>query len=186
MTNGAGKIEFNFRIPEHRFAGQENELKFRTGEIEFRLTSDQENRRSSIVPASAGHTTYQAVGILETTQDTILATRNATVVQKEVSEEQSFTEYNTYTEIIQNVINNNVSSGYTQDDTPDAPTEQELEQIFWAKVSNPADPQSYFGGKAKTPENIANCFAIGSDPLAQTFLCSDAGGVFLTKIDFTN
>ena len=35
---------------------------------------------------------YQAVGILETEQDTILATRNAEVVQKEVTETKSFTE----------------------------------------------------------------------------------------------
>ena len=47
VTNG-GKIEFNFRIPEHRFAGQENALKFRTGEIEFRLTSDVNNRKKYI------------------------------------------------------------------------------------------------------------------------------------------
>ena len=59
------------------------------------------------MPESSGHTVYQANGILETEQETILATRNGEIVQTTVEETKSFTEQNTYTEIIQNVVNEN-------------------------------------------------------------------------------
>ena len=39
VTNGAGAVSCTFRIPEYRFAGQSSVPKFRTGEVEFRLTS---------------------------------------------------------------------------------------------------------------------------------------------------
>ena len=39
--------------------------------------------------ATAGQTTYQAKGILETEQETIIATRNATIVQQSVSQTTS-------------------------------------------------------------------------------------------------
>ena len=80
ITNGAGNVEFTFRIPEHRFAGQESVPKFRTGEVEFRLTSSSTNNKS-VLPLSAGQKTYKAIGILETEQETIIATRNAEVVE---------------------------------------------------------------------------------------------------------
>ena len=45
ITSGSGKVECTFRIPEYRFAGQRAVPKFRTGEIEFRLTSQEEINR---------------------------------------------------------------------------------------------------------------------------------------------
>ena len=45
ITNGAGTTKFTFRIPEYRFAGQSSVPKFRTGELEFRLTSSPTNKR---------------------------------------------------------------------------------------------------------------------------------------------
>ena len=88
VTNGAGKVEFTFRIPEYRFRGQESVPKFRTGEVEFRLTSSSTNNKSTL-PLSAGQETYQAKGVLETEQETIVATRNARVVQTNVNQTTS-------------------------------------------------------------------------------------------------
>ena len=76
ITNGAGKVEFDFRIPEYRFQGQETQPRFKSGELEFRLTSSSTNLKTPL-PLSAGQTTYISSGILETLQETIIATRNA-------------------------------------------------------------------------------------------------------------
>ena len=43
VTDIQGKVEFSFRIPEYRFAGQSNIPKFRTGDVDFRLTSSETN-----------------------------------------------------------------------------------------------------------------------------------------------
>ena len=68
ISNGAGKVEFTFRIPEYRFSGQESQPKFKTGELEFRLTSSSTNSKATL-PLSAGQTTYISKGVLETKQD---------------------------------------------------------------------------------------------------------------------
>ena len=77
ITNGAGNVEFTFRIPEHNLLVKKMFQKFRTGEVEFRLTSSSTNNKS-VLPLTAGQKTYKAVGILETEQETIIA-KNADV-----------------------------------------------------------------------------------------------------------
>ena len=200
VTNGAGKIVFNFRIPEHRFAGQENALKFRTGEIEFKLTSDQ-NDKKSIMPASAGHTLYHANGILETEQHTILATRNAEVVQENVVETTSNTTQTTHTEITQHVINDNPPAQYVHDEeNPHAPSEVDYINAVFAshdailQMHSQQDQNTSFVDAPLTTrlEELGRsghdgfssfggfCFF---DPLAQTFIIQESGGCFLTKLD---
>ena len=63
------------------FPGTTQNPKFRTGETEFRLTSSSTNGRagwwcSKRSTRTAGNVIYHAVGILETEQETIIATRN--------------------------------------------------------------------------------------------------------------
>ena len=123
ITTDSGKIECTFAIPEHRFAGQESVPKFQTGEVEFRLTSSTTDDRTTD-PVTAGQAIYQATGILETEQETIIATRNGTFVQDEVNQSESRTTTREFT----------VNSGY-------------------------------------------------GDPLAQTILCDEDGGAFITKVD---
>ena len=100
ITTAAGRIEGTFNIPDYKFAGQENIPKFRTGEVEFRITSSETNQKSTTnvisqdgtelgAPFTAGQTTYMAKGLLETMQDTIIATRNAKLVQNAVDETTS-------------------------------------------------------------------------------------------------
>ena len=123
ITTDSGKLECTFAIPEHRFAGQENVPKFQTGEVEFRLTSSSTDDRTKD-PVTAGQAIYQATGILETEQETIIATRNGTFVQDEVNQ------------------------------TTQTTTNREINvQVGWF------------------------------DPLAQTILCDEDGGAFITKVD---
>jgi len=99
ITTAAGKIECTFAIPEHRFAGQENVPKFQTGEVEFRLTSSSTDDRTSD-PITAGQGIYHANGILETEQETIIATRNARFVQDQVNQTTSREEQRTVTQFL--------------------------------------------------------------------------------------
>ena len=86
VTDIAGKVEGFFSIPSHTEIDEVNNPKFETQkELEFRLTSSSTNSKIGyngvlVSNATAGHTTYEAKGVLETTQDTITATRNGKIV----------------------------------------------------------------------------------------------------------
>ncbi len=90
VSDVAGKVEFTFRIPEYRFAGQENVPKFASGDVDFRLTSSSTNVKLP-VPSTLGQVNYIAKGIVETTQQTIESTRNGTLVQETVEQTTSTT-----------------------------------------------------------------------------------------------
>ena len=85
ITDATGEIKGIFAIPDPKIDGNP---KFRTGEVEFRLTSSSTNVTSK-APETEGQTIYNAVGILETEQETIIATRNARLEIKDVSENRS-------------------------------------------------------------------------------------------------
>ena len=87
ITSATGKVQGIFSLPDPLIEGNP---KFRTGEITFRLTSSTTDVRSKD-PETAGNAIYQAVGILETEQETIIATRNATIATRSVSEDTAFT-----------------------------------------------------------------------------------------------
>ena len=80
-----GKIEGTFVIPDPKTSGNPT---FETGEVQFRLTSNSDN---GLVPepATAGDTIYFAKGILETHQETVIATRNAELVRSNVTQTTS-------------------------------------------------------------------------------------------------
>ena len=75
ITSAAGEIKGILAVPDPKIEGNP---KFRTGEVEFRLTSSATDVRSKD-PETEAQTVYNAVGILETEQETIIATRNADV-----------------------------------------------------------------------------------------------------------
>ena len=85
VTTATGKVIGTFAIPDHRFPGQESNPKFKTGEVAFRITSSSTNDRTTN-PATEGDAIYQAVGILETEQETIIATRNGVLTTDSVTE----------------------------------------------------------------------------------------------------
>ena len=69
-----------FAIPDPKVSGNPQ---FNTGDLLFKLTASSTDASN---PASFAQTTYSAQGILETQQETIIATRNGRVVQENVSE----------------------------------------------------------------------------------------------------
>jgi hypothetical protein len=122
ITSSSGAISGTFSIPDHRFPGQENNPRFRTGEVAFRLSSSETNVLKPS-PKTQGNAVYYAQGILNTNQDTIVATRNGILVQDNVEETTS---------------------------------------------------ESF-----RTTVRRAQWY----DPLAQTFLVTEEGGAFVTKVD---
>ena len=100
ITNASGNIEGTFLIPDPKVVGN---LQFKTGELEFKITSSALNLTGSAASAdtnstadaltdeltTAGTTIYTAKGILETEQETIIATRNATVSRTSVNQSNS-------------------------------------------------------------------------------------------------
>jgi len=100
VTTVVGKIEGTFVIPDPKVSGN---LKFSTGEVQFRLTSSSKNLTGSDALDDTNSTTdtltdalttggnaiYSAKGIIETEQETIIATRNAIVAQTTVNQTTS-------------------------------------------------------------------------------------------------
>ena len=91
ISDATGEVSGVFAIPDPKVAGNP---KFRTGEVEFRLTSSATNVVTKD-PETEGQTVYNAVGILETEQETIIATRNARIERSEVNENRSVTSSST-------------------------------------------------------------------------------------------
>jgi hypothetical protein len=146
ITTSSGRVEGTFSIPDFKFKGQTNIPKFRTGEIEFRLTSSSINKRAGVGgetsnATTAGQTIYQAQGILETEQETIISTRNARVVQTSMSQTTSRTSSTTRDRVIRRRF-----------------------------TAIPRPPQQDDGGD---DGNEGGC---GCDPLAQTFISNDENG----------
>ena len=81
ITGPSGRVKGVFNLPDPKVTGN---LTFRTGELSFRLTASPTNITSTD-PITAGETIYYATGILETEQETIIATRNAELVKSKAS-----------------------------------------------------------------------------------------------------
>ena len=95
ITDAVGNCEGIFDIPDPKIDGNP---KFRTGDLEFIITSDVNNRQigdgaSEIVARETyAEATYFARGVLDTQQETIISTRNAIVITSSLvqSETTSF------------------------------------------------------------------------------------------------
>jgi hypothetical protein len=87
LSNFNGDIVGLFEIPDS------DALKFRTGTREFKLTDDATNT----APTSYAAVQYSATGILQTMQAYVTSTRNAEVVQTQVSDTQTVVSTSTTT-----------------------------------------------------------------------------------------
>lgn len=81
ITSATGSLSGIFLIPNPNINGNPQ---FRTGERLFRLTSDQNNGEENV--ETFAQAIYSATGILNTVQETIIATRNARVEVRDVSQ----------------------------------------------------------------------------------------------------
>ena len=82
ITSGAGAVQGHLEIPNPKIFGN---LQFPTGNLQFRITSSSTNRLNRD-PITAAQTIYHANGILETSQETIIATKNAIIVAEDIVE----------------------------------------------------------------------------------------------------
>ena len=89
VTDSVGNAKGNFFIPDPKVEGNP---KFSTGQIEFKLTTSPINGMvgTDKLPGSSGSVIFAASGLLETRQETIIATRNADVSRTSLSGETSF------------------------------------------------------------------------------------------------
>jgi hypothetical protein len=80
ISDGVGNCEGTFTIPDPKISGNP---RFSTGDIEFVLTADPNNAQVGdganeiVVRQTYAEAIYSAKGILDTQQETIIATRNA-------------------------------------------------------------------------------------------------------------
>ena len=91
VTSASGAVSGVFAIPNPNTRGNP---RFRTGERVFRLTTSPTNS-SDPEPESFAQATYSATGILNTVQETIIATRNADVVRTAVTDSRTTTDTST-------------------------------------------------------------------------------------------
>ena len=193
ITNGYGKIEGTFLIPDPKVDGNPT---FPTGNIVFRLTSSEHNGVPSTEqrPGTTGEALYSSSGMLETQQETITATRNATVTRTGQSQETSF---NTVTS---NDIRR-ASGNWTDEQNILVAMRAETaaaraEAVAATASAAAADARA---AEARRVADAADVFPLvllgaddggdgGDDPLAQTFKIggSSAGitnGAFITSVD---
>ena len=85
VTDAAGSVKGTLSLPNPKVFGNPQ---FPAGELQFRITSSQSNRLDRD-PITAAQTIYNANGILETTQETIIATKNAIIVAESVTASSS-------------------------------------------------------------------------------------------------
>ena len=96
ITSAAGKIEGTFAIPDPNVQGNS---RFRTGDRVFRLTSSSVNAIAP-EPETFAQAIYSATGILSTIQETIIATRNARVEVRNVSQSENTSRQDTRNEVV--------------------------------------------------------------------------------------
>lgn len=79
VTDVSGKVQGFFTIPDPTIVGNPQ---FRTGNRTFRLSSSTDN--SDLGLTTAGEAQYSANGVLQTRQNTFVATRNGEIVRENV------------------------------------------------------------------------------------------------------
>ncbi len=165
ITSPSGRVKGTFSIPDPKISGNPQ---FRTGQVSFRLTSSPTNIVSTD-PVTAGETNYSAVGILETLQETIVATRNAEIRRTSVSQA---TEIRSEIQFFNNVNDSDIGDGSAAD--------ADAAGGFGAAPGGLSD----FDTESFGDDGIEGDMGGGySDPLAQTFLVDVPGGMFVTSVD---
>ena len=85
ITDAAGSVSGTFALPDPKVTGNP---KFRTGERNFRLTSSETNVQVPD-PETFAQAIFSATGILNTIQESIVATRNARIEVRRVTERRN-------------------------------------------------------------------------------------------------
>jgi len=129
---------------------------FETGRTNFRLTSSSTNSLVEGIVSTAGESIFYSQGDLDTTQESTLSVRNATVRQFDVSQSRSLSD------------NSSASTTIVSTDT---------------NTDTTSTSQSVLVPPAPIPTRLPGNGRGRIDPLAQTFIVDDPTGVFITKVD---
>ena len=87
-TDSAGSVSGTFAIPNPNV---DSNPRWRTGKRVFRLTSSSTNSQDRTAVATSAEADYDAKGLLETTQEAIIATREATTQRNTVTTSRTIT-----------------------------------------------------------------------------------------------
>ena len=182
VTDSTGNVYGTFRIPN------DSTLQFRVGTKTFRF-ADASNNAIDIVSTSA-EGKYTAFGVLNTTQDTIISTREADIQSTVVRDTRTLTDTNTTAReggmrrIALPTAGVAPAPVAPAAEAPTvAPTTRAVSTVAQVVPATPVDLPVEFGGQPPIPWELADDFGGGgADPIAQTFLVKDAGGVFITQI----
>jgi hypothetical protein len=88
VTNANGYVTGTFAIPDPKTSSNP---RWRTGKRIFRLTSSSTNSTDRTAVATSGEADYDAKGLLETTQEAIVSTREARTVRGDVTSTRTTT-----------------------------------------------------------------------------------------------
>jgi len=86
VTDANGSVTGTFAIPDPNTTSNP---RWRTGKRVFRLTSSSTNSQDKTAIATSAEADYDAKGLLETTQEAIIATREARTVRRSVNEQRT-------------------------------------------------------------------------------------------------
>jgi hypothetical protein len=167
ISNGYGMCEGVFRIPDPRISGNP---KFKTGEVEIRLTSNQYNQTNP-KPKTSCSNIYYAKGLLETQQETIISTRNAVMFSVGTSGATTIT------------TSQSEVTGFSINPPPPPvipPPPPPI--IIIQQVAAPIQQQQDWDGDDDDDDDDDD-----GDPVAQTFMVEqvrgEKGGKFITSVE---
>ena len=164
ITDEFGTLIGSFFVPRR------NETAFETGTKTFRLSNNPlVNSIPGTVDSSAEENFYSQ-GILQTSQDTNLGIRNASVRKQTFSDTRTLTASATSTATSTSIISI-PTTGPTQSSTP-TPT----------PTPTPTTPTTPITS-TQTSTNFRRSLMGWRDPLAQSFFVEEPNGIFVTKID---
>ena len=175
-ADNVGTIQGVFWVPSSE--GSSNPI-FETGRSNFRLTGSKTNSSIKGSYWTAGQTTFYSQGDIDSTQETTLSMRNATVDRAEFRQTQSIGD-TAQSNTIQTVSGFDVVTNVTQDIT-------EITNITnitnVTNITNRVDVDMNRIARDLVRRRFVQRRPPRPDPLAQTFTVPDTTGVFATKVD---
>jgi len=186
-TDSNGSCSGVFAIPDPKRA--EN-VKFRTGRRNFRLTSSPKNSLTGAGLTTAAETEYVAKGLLNTTQGTILSTREAVIGREDINESTVITRRGTRDETVvevnerRNEPGSGGSSGHaTQPGSSIIRVGNSFGNVFrGGRLVMDTRPGSHGGPPGRNYGRRNECRGWG-DPVAQQFKVDTLGGIFISSVE---
>ena len=203
-TDRLGTLQGSFSVPD---GGNPSNPVFETGRSRFRLTSSPVNNLTSGATTTAAEATFYSQGDVDTTQQTTLSVRNATVEQTDVSQtreisgaaisnniaiESGFDVITNIDQDVTNISNEFITNEITEVTNEITNVTNEITNVT-NEITNITNEITNVTNEITEVTNITNIENVTRvirppirrriDPLAQTFFVDDEDGVFITAVD---